>query len=170
MGPDYFEERQEGYRDVLQAMYDRPDEIISTATVDDAVRSTEYDVDELVQDLVLLGEVELCHVTGIAGRVWLKRRQTPEGPRAAMTTADSVWQGYKARDYRDKIADRLYLTRQAALQHLSESLHLDPETFEPLSFLDDVWVAPTSGAEGYEEMTAVVRREPVYQTSDGASR
>lgn len=170
MGPEHFEERSEKYEAVLQAMYNLDDEKHATAAIKGETGPIGGSIDEYVQDLILLGEVELCQVSGVGGRVWLKR--TPPGDRNQITLdgAFNVWQGYSARGYRDRIADRLFRNRESAIMHLSESAVIDPVDFTQLSFLEDVWVADTTDRDGFENMTAVVRREPVFATSDAGER
>ena len=54
--------------------------------------------------------------------------------------------------------------------HLSESAVIDPADFAQLSFLEDVWVADTTDRDGFEDMTAVVRREPIFANPDAGER
>lgn len=170
MGPKYFEERREGYETILETMYRLRDEKMPVARIKEETGEIGFNVTELTQDLILLGEIELCEVTGISGRVWLKRRETRDGKQERVAMARSFWQGYTSKGYRDRMTDRLFTNRWSAILHLSDAAVGDPNSFKPLSFLDDVWVAPSSNVEGYEEMTAVVRRETIFQTSNAKDR
>lgn len=153
------------YKRVLACIRSLPDDKISATRVEKELDDPDFDVHRALQDLVLLGEVELCQVRGTGGRIWLKRRATnrdSDGPEVI----DSVWRCYVAKDYRDRIADRLFGTREAAVKHLEESAVADVRSLEPVSYLEDVWYAEAAAAEsGYTALDAVVRREPIYDDS-----
>jgi len=172
MQPSRFVERTDDYEEVLEALRTLPDEKISSNRVNDRVGEVEYNVNQCIQDLIRLGEVELCQERGTGGRIWLKRRSTPEGTRERQAMATRGWQCYvtEAEDFRRRIADRLFTTREAAMVHLGDSAVVDPTEYEVVPFLEDVWANQTSGAEGYKEMIAVVRSATIYQTPDAAER
>ena len=67
------------------------------------------------------------------------------------------------------MADRLFETREGAITHLEQSAVVAQSEFKKVSYLDDVWRANTTGFEGMEAMTAVVRREPVYRPTQSTS-
>ena len=151
------------YERVLSCLESLPDRKVSAGRVEKEFDEPDFDVHRAIQDLVLLGEVELSQVRGTGGRVWLKRRSTPDDPESLEATS-SVWRSYVAKDYRDRIADRLFTAREAAVRHLEESAAADVERLEPVPYLEDVWHAPGAAAQGgYATLDAVVRRETIYE-------
>lgn len=170
MQPPRFVERADDYEEVLEVLRSLPDEKISSNRVDNRLEDAEYNVSECLQDLIRLGEVELCQERGTGGRIWLKRRLTPEGTRERQAMATRGWECYVAEGYQKRIADRLFTTREGAMLHLGDSAVVDPTEYEEVPFLDDVWANQTSGAEGYTEMLAVVRPEMIYRTPNASER
>lgn len=164
-----FEEKRAQYGKVLDELRALPDEKISSTRRPSGVNPNEgglarVERDQLIQNLITLGEVELCQERGTGGRIWLKRRENPDEETPREVISESVWRGYVAQDYRERKADRLFTSRKSAMIHLVDSAVVEASDFEPLSFLEDVWVAPTGG--GRKEMTAVVRCEPIYRVTD----
>ncbi|WP_254530062.1 hypothetical protein [Natrinema gelatinilyticum] len=77
----------------------------------------------------------------------------------------------EAEDFRRRIADRLFTTREAAMLHLGDSAVVDPTEYEEISVLQDVWANQTRGSKGYsKEMIAVVRPSIIYQTPNASER
>ena len=159
MEPKDFEDDCLQYEQVLEILETLPDEKVSTAKIEKELQDPDVGLAYIIQQLVYLGEVELCQERGTGHRVWLKRRGDQyEGS----ISLRSIWQGYVFEDNGRKIADRLFSNRDAAIEHLAEAVGVDPASYEPLSFLDDVWVAQV-GTKGWDEKTAVVRRTMIYE-------
>lgn len=161
------------HQDLADAVKRLPDQKVSAVTLYDLLDYDDEKVSEAVQDFIILGELELCQVRGTGARVWVKRRAPPDedlerrAPRDddEMKPRQGVWQAYVAENTRDRIAMRLFTSKDGALAHLAESKVVSPREFSPVSYLEDVWIAETSDSEGYDRMTAVVRREAVYERS-----
>lgn len=147
---------------VYEALTQLPDEKVSAARIAEEAPD-DTDLAEGLHELILLGEVELCQKRGTGPRVWLKNRQTSDETEYD-TMADSVWKGYVATNSEHRMADRLFATREGAIAHLEQSAVVARSEFMEVSYLADVWRADTTGFEGIEPMTAVVRREPVYRS------
>jgi hypothetical protein len=153
-------------KDVLECMRNLPDEKVSAARILDEFDDTVEGFGDALSELIRLGEVELCQERGTGPRVWLKRRK-PSDDTKGMDVSGFVWRCYVRGDNKHK-ADRLFESRAKAIDHLAQSAVVDPDSFETVPYLSNVWRASTSGFEGYHEMTAVVRREPIYSTPDRA--
>ncbi|WP_129112587.1 hypothetical protein [Halegenticoccus tardaugens] len=167
MKSEDFEKKSREYTKVLETLRRLPDRKMSEHKISEELAEEEFDAGEILEGLVLLGEVELSQVRPVGGRIWLKRQETPTNTEERKVVSRSIWQGYAAKDYRDRIADRIFTTREASMVHLAESVVTSPSDFEQLSFLNDVWVAD---AGGRSDLTAVIRRETVYQTTNADQR
>lgn len=166
MNAEDFEEKRTQYEKVLDELRARLDEKIHSGRSPPEINPDEDDLtsverDHLIQNLIVLGEVELCQERATGGRVWLKRCEDPDEETRREVISESVWHGYVAHDYREQKADRLFTSRESAMIHLVDSAVVEASDFEPLSFLEDVWVAPAYKER--KEMTSVVRLEPIYR-------
>ena len=155
---------------VLNALRELPDEKLSSSPIChhtiqmyDSYEGDPSDFNRAIQELIVLGEVELCQERGTGGRVWLKRRDSPGNqPDDGLTRQpeSSVWRGYTTTNYDKKIADRLFTSKEEAMKHLGDSAVCDPQKYEEVPYREDVW---------YQERgrtVAVVRCEPVYSVAE----
>lgn len=152
------EQREAEPEELFQALSELPDEKVSAERI-----IKEFDIPrdgfrDALDELILLGEVELCQRRGTGPRIWLKRRESSD----SRNVSRFVWKCYVAETREKRIADCLFRTKEDAIQHLTESVVIDPEKFGEVGYLDDVYRASTLGEGGYKDLTAVVRREPVY--------
>lgn len=147
--------------EVLNTIESLPDEKISAGRIKQELDESITDFADALHELILLGEVELCQRRGTGPRVWFKHRSSADSEPPGRVS-DSVWRCYVAQDSTTRFADRIFHDREDAIEHLSRSAVVEPESFDKVPYLDDVWRAETSGFEGHEEVTAVVRKEPVY--------
>lgn len=122
----------------------------------------DLNVPRAMQDLIVLGEVELCSETESGARVWFRHRwgdfDADDRADDPLVVAGTTWRSYVAPDFRRRRADRLFTTRSAAFDHLRRVGSVDADGLEPVWFLEDVWAAGLESGE-----TAVVRRDPVYE-------
>ncbi|MGB9986559.1 hypothetical protein [Salarchaeum japonicum] len=157
--------RKASAEELIDCLKSLPDEKVSAARIMSELRDSDSQIREALDELVVLGEVELCQRRGTGPRVWYKHRETlsEDSPREV---ADYIWRCYVSEDRSRRIADRCFQRRSDALQHLEKSAVVKPDDFEAVPYLDGVWRASTKGKEGYARMTAVVRKEPVYREQD----
>jgi hypothetical protein len=159
---------EEAYERVRKTLRSLPEGVVSLSQVAEEFEHAygglfpDLNVPRAIQDLIVLGEVELCRETESGARVWLRHRWGDLDPDERVddpvVVTGTTWQCYVAPDFRRRRAERLFTTRSAAFDHLERAAGLDPEDLEPVWFLEDVWAAglPSGG-------TAVVRREPIYE-------
>ncbi|MDS0292583.1 hypothetical protein [Halogeometricum luteum] len=159
---------EEAYERLRKTLRSLPEEVVPLARVTEEFQHAygglfpDLNVPRAMQDLIVLGEVELCAETESGARVWLRHRWGDVDPddRADdhLAVAGTAWRSYVAPDFRRRRADRLFTTRSAAFDHLRRAGGVDVDALEPVWFLDEVWAAGLDSGE-----TAVVRREPVYE-------
>lgn len=154
--------------ELLECLKSLPDEKVSAGRIGKKLDSSS-EFGEALNEVVMLGEVEHCQRRGTGPRVWYKHRGSSnwESPGEVV---GYVWQCYVAEGPTKRIADRLFQRRGEAIRHLKESAVVDPERFEEVPYLDGVWRAPTKGSEGYKDMTAVIRKEPIYHESEKSEK
>lgn len=159
---------EEAYERLRKTLRSLPEGVVSLSQVAEEFDHAygglfpDLNVPRAMQDLVVLGEVELCRETESGARVRLRHRWGDYDPDdrvdEPVVVAGTTWQCYVAPDFRRRRAERLFTTRSAAFDHLERAGGVPAEDLEPVWFLEDVWAAGLESGE-----TAVVRREPVYE-------
>ncbi|ELZ34439.1 hypothetical protein C474_01996 [Halogeometricum pallidum JCM 14848] len=159
---------EEAYERLRKTLRSLPEGVVSLAQVTEEFQHAygglfpDLNVPRAMQDLIVLGEVELCRETDSGAHVWFRHRWGDVDPddRAddPIVVTGTTWRCYVAPDFRRRRADRLFTTRSAAFDHLRRAGGVDADALEPVWFLEAVWAAGLESGE-----TAVVRREPVYE-------
>ncbi|SFR69272.1 hypothetical protein [Halogeometricum limi] len=159
---------EEAYERLRKTLCSLPEEAVSLAQVAEEFDRAygglfpDVNVPRAMQDLIVLGEVELCRETESGARVRLRHQwgdyDPDDRPEEPLRAAGTAWRCYVAPDFRRRRTDRLFTTRDAAFDHLRRAGGVDPDELEPVWFLREVWAAGLETGE-----TAVVRREPIYE-------
>ncbi|QIB74654.1 hypothetical protein GL213_07605 [Halogeometricum borinquense] len=159
---------EEAYERLRKTLCSLPEGVVSLSQIAEEFEHSygglfpDLNIPRAMQDLIILGEVELCRETESGARVWLHHRWGDLDPDdridEPLLVAGMTWKCYVAPNFRRRRAERLFTTRSAAFDHLKRAGGVAPEDLERVWFLNDVWATQLESGE-----TAVVRREPVYE-------